>query len=293
MSASVAESNLTLRYPELGTGPVPTDIYWRPEFYQRELAAIYRRAWLCIGRVEQINAVGDFFIKDIPTFNLGILVVRSRDNRVRAFHNVCQHRGNHIELQRAGNCKRFTCPFHGWTYDLEGKLAGVPDSEAFYNLERSTLGLPPVNLDIWEGFIFINLAATPEQSLREILGQQGEDLVGYPFHKGTEVFEYEGTIKTNWKCMVDSFVETYPVPILHKQSVTDTLAGPDNPFGRLIDVRLKGLHRTSSVVGNLGYQPNPVQGLAFANAPGPSITSGSTDETTVLPRGLNETRAPN
>ena len=93
--------------------------------------------------------------------------------------------------------------------------------------------------------------------------------------------------------MVDSFCETYHVPFLHKRSVSDTLSGPDNPFGRLIDVRLKGPHRTSSVVGNLAYQPRPVQGLAFQYAPGPSVTSGSVDAKTVLPRGLNQTRAPN
>ncbi|MFT4561937.1 MAG: Rieske 2Fe-2S family protein [Gammaproteobacteria bacterium] len=293
MSAAVADANLTLRYPDMGTGPVPTDIYWRPEFYSREIDAIYRRAWLCIGRVEQIVGVGDFFIKKIPTFKLGILVVRGKDQQVRAFHNVCQHRGNHIELKSSGNCTRFTCPFHGWTYDLAGKLAGVPDSDAFYDLDRSSLALPIVNLDIWEGFIFVNLADTPSQSLADFLGEQGRDLVGYPFDKGTAVFEYEGKINTNWKCMVDSFVETYHVPVLHRDSITDTLAGPDNPFGRLIDVRIKGPHRTASVVGNLSYQPNPVQGLAFQNAPGPSITSGATDEATFLPKGLNQTRAPN
>ena len=294
MSAAVNQADdLTLRYPELGTGPVPTDIYWQPEFYSREIEAIFRRSWLCIGRVEQVKKMGDFFVKQLPTFRQGILVVRGKDNKVRAFHNVCQHRGNHIELASSGNCHRFKCPFHGWIYDLAGNLAGVPDSGAFYDLDRSELALPPVTLDIWEGFIFINLADSPSQTLVEFLGEQAADLVGYPFDQGTAVFEYEGKINTNWKCMVDSFVETYHVPVLHQHSVTDTLAGPDNPFGRLIDIRLKGPHRTASVVGNLDYQPNPVQGLAFQNAPGPSITSGTTDESTTLPKGLNQTRAPN
>lgn len=93
--------------------------------------------------------------------------------------------------------------------------------------------------------------------------------------------------------MIDSFCETYHVPILHKRSIIDTLAGPDNPFGRVLDVRFKAPHRTISVVGNMAYQPNPVQGLAFQYAPGPSITSGSVDEKTTLPKGLNETRAEN
>ena len=293
MATPTGEANLTLRHPELGTGPVPTDIYWRPDFYERELDAIFRRVWLWLGRVEQIPAPGDFFVKHIPTFDRAILVVRGRDGKIRAFYNSCRHRGNHIELRDSGRCKVFTCPFHGWSYNLEGELTGVPDGAAFYDLDRRTKGLLPVTLDEWEGFLFAHLEAEPEQSLVEFLGEQGRDLVGYPFHRGTVHFEYEGVVQTNWKCMVDSFCETYHVPVLHKRSVVDTLAGPDNPYGRLIDVRLKGPHRTTSVVGNPAYQPNPVQGLAFRYAPGPSITSGDVDEATRLPKGLNQTRAPN
>lgn len=293
MAAQPTPADLTLRHPELGTGPVPTDIYYEPDFYERELKAIYRRVWLCMGRVEQLRKPGDFFVKEIPTFEMSILVVLGKDNKIRAFHNVCQHRGNHIELKRKGNCKVFRCPFHGWAYGLDGKLAGVPDAEAFYDLDRNSKRLPEVKLEVWEGFIFINLDDKPEQTLTEFLGEQGADLVGYPFSSGTQTFEYEGTVNCNWKCMVDSFCETYHVPALHQHSIVDTLAGPDNPFGRLIDIRLKGPHRTSSVVGNMQYQPNPVQGLAFQYAPGPSVTSGSVDEKTELPKGLNQTRADN
>ncbi len=293
MSAQPTPPELTLRHPELGTGPVPTDIYYQPDFYERELRAIYRRAWLCMGRIEQVRETGDFFVKEIPTFDMSILVVRGKDGTLRAFHNVCQHRGNHVELRRQGNCAAFRCPFHGWAYALDGSLAGVPDAEAFYDLDRASKGLPQLALDTWEGFIFINLTEQPDMSLEEFLGEQGRDLVGYPFERGTQYFEYEGTVRCNWKCMVDSFCETYHVPVLHKQSVSETLAGPDNPFGRLIDVRLKGPHRTSSVVGNTRYRPNPVQGLAFQFAPGPSVTSGSVDENAVLPPGLNQTRAEN
>ena len=286
-------ANLTLRHPELGTGPVPTDIYWQPEFYAREMVAIFKRTWLCMGRIEQVAKVGDFFVKRIPTFILSVWVVRDKDHKLRAFHNVCQHRGNLVERRTSGNCQAFTCPFHAWTYSLDGKLTGVPDAEGFYGLDKAAKGLTPMALEIWEGFIFINLDATPAQTLTQFLGDQGADLAGYPFHRGTAVFEYEGVVQCNWKCMVDSFCETYHVPVLHRHSVKNTLASPENPHGRLIDIRLKGPHRTQSVWGNMSYQPNPVQALAFANAPGPSITSGTVDEGFVLPKGLNETRAPN
>ncbi len=289
----ITPPTLTLRYPELGTGPISTDAYWKPEFYAQELEAIFKRAWLCVGRVEQAAAVGDFFVKKLPTFDMSIIVARGKDGTLRAFHNMCQHRGNHVELRAQGHCVGFTCPFHGWTYGLDGKLVGVPDAQGFFDLDKSTLSLKQVALDIWEGFVFINLDPNPCQSLVEFLGTHGRDLEGYAFERGTAVFEYEGTINCNWKCMIDSFCETYHVPILHKHSIKDTLAGPDNPHGRLIDIRLKTPHRTMSVWGNMAYQPNPVQGLAFKYAPGPSITSGAVDENSVLPKGLNETRAPN
>ncbi|MGD9604201.1 MAG: aromatic ring-hydroxylating dioxygenase subunit alpha [Gammaproteobacteria bacterium] len=290
---SVTPATLTLRHPELGTGPVPTDAYWRPDFYARELDAIFRRAWLCVGRTEQAPEPGTFFTKKLPTFELSILVARGRDGKLRAFHNVCRHRGNHVELRAQGQCVGFTCPFHGWTYGLDGRLASVPDQEGFYAFDKAAHALTELPLDVWEGFVFVNLNPAPHLTLREFLGDHGRDLEGYAFDRGTAIFEYEGTINCNWKCMVDSFCETYHVPVLHRHSIKDTLAGPDNPHGRLIDIRLKGPHRTQSVWGNMAYQPNPVQGLAFRYAPGPSVTSGVVDETSVLPKGLNETRAPN
>lgn len=293
MAANPTPANLTLRHPDLGTGPIPTGPYWQPEFYERELEAIFKRAWLCVGRVERLKRSGDFFLKWLPTFEMSILVARGKDDRIRAFHNVCQHRGSQVELEECGNRERFQCPFHGWAYDLDGRLTGVPDIKAFYELDRSRKGLPAIATEVWEGFIFINLDPEPEMTLEAHLGQHGRDLVGYPFHRGTQNFEYEGVVHCNWKSMIDSFCETYHVPFLHKHSIIDTLAGPDNPFGRLIDVRLKGPHRTSSVVGNTAYQPKPVQGLAYANAPGPSVTSGGFDADATLPRGLNETRAEN
>lgn len=292
MSVDVTPPTLTLRHPELGTAPVPTDIYWRPEFYERELATIFRGAWLCMGRIEHVEMPGQFFTREIPTFGMSIIIARRRDGTIRAFHNVCQHRGHWVEVEKAGRRSVFRCSFHGWCYDLEGKLAAVPDEEAFYDLDRSKKGLIPVHLDVWEGFIFINLAETPPMSLSEFLGDHGRDLAGYPYERNSETFHYEGVINANWKCVVDSFSESYHLPVLHRRSIADTLATPANPFGRLIEVSLKGPHRSISLWGNKEFQPPPVQGLGYAYAAGPAITSGQMDETLVLPPGLNPTRAP-
>jgi Rieske 2Fe-2S family protein len=290
--SKVAETRFTLDYPELGTGPVPTDSYWKDAFYEREKAAIFQRAWLWVGRVEQLPNPGDFFLREIPTFEASILIVRGKDQKIRAFQNVCQHRGNHLALTDQGNCRVFTCPFHGWSYDLNGELAGVPDSGAFYDLDRSLLGLPKLSVDTWEGFIFVHFDSAPTESLEAFMGEQGDGLRGYPFEKGEAIFSYEGRIRTNWKCMVDSFTEAYHVPVLHKRSVRDSICGPHNPHGRLLDIALKGHHRKVSVAGNPGYEPRPVQGLAYRFSPGAAVTSGDGSGLSELPPGLNPTRDP-
>ena len=285
-------ARLTLDHPELGTGPVPTDVYWREEFYERELDAIFRRSWLWVGRVEQVASPGDYFLKEIPTFEASILVARGKDGRIRAFQNVCQHRGNHLVLKSSGKCRVFTCPFHGWSYDLEGKLSGVPDAGAFYDLDRESLRLPELAAEVWEGFIFIHFQSQPPESLEAFLGDHGRSLAGYPFEQGEAVFSYEGRIRTNWKCMVDSFTEAYHVPVLHKRSVRASICGPGNPNGRLLDITLSGHHRKVSVAGNPAYEPRPVQGLAYRFSPGAAVTSGDGRGLDELPVGLNPTRDP-
>lgn len=287
-----SKTALTLEHPELGTGPVSTEAYWREEFYAREREAIFRRCWLWAGRVEQVESTGDFFVKDIPTFEAKVIVVRGKDGEIRAFQNVCQHRGNHLELRDRGRCKIFTCPFHGWSYNLEGKLAGVPDAQAFFDLDRDALSLPQLAVDVWEGFIFIHFDPDPAETLASFLGEQGKGLSGYPYESGQAVFAHRGKINTNWKCMVDSFTEAYHVPVLHKRSVRDSICGPHNPHGRLLDIQLSGHHRKVSVAGNPSYQPRPVQGLAYRYAPGAAVTSGDGRGLSDLPPGLNPSRDP-
>lgn len=284
--------NLTARYPELDHGPVRTDIYWQPEIFDEEIERIFRPTWHCVGREEQIPQAGEFFVKELPTFELSVIVVRGHDGAVRAFLNACPHRGNQVELTSCGRRSAFTCKFHAWSYDLEGRLQSVPDEEGFPDLDKSAIGLTEFPCETWQGFIFVNLNKDPSDCLSDYLGEQGADLEGYPFGRGTARFQFAGEVGTNWKFLVDSFCETYHVPFLHRRTINSTMAGPDNPHGRVVDVRLKGDHRTTSVWGNRSYEPKTVQGMALTHTPGVSITSAGADAVE-LPRGLNQTRSPN
>ena len=115
-------------YPELGTGPVSYDDSISPEFYELEREAIFRRTWLNVGRVEQLPKVGSYFTKELDAAGTSIVVVRGSDDEVRAFHNICRHRGNKLvwsdypREETSGVCRQFTCKYHGWRYDLDGEL---------------------------------------------------------------------------------------------------------------------------------------------------------------------------
>jgi phenylpropionate dioxygenase-like ring-hydroxylating dioxygenase large terminal subunit len=290
-ATAVTRPNLTLDHPELGTGPIPTDIYYKPEIYQQELEAIFKRTWIWVGRVNEVRAPGQFFVRHIPTFGYSVLLCRGRDGVLRGFYNTCRHRGHVVERRECGSSTAFTCGFHGWTYDLAGALRGVPDASGFHGLVKPSLGLRPLPTEVWEDFIFVYLGDRPAQSLLEFLGEQGADLVGYPFDACEQRFAFAAEIAANWKCMVDSFCESYHLPILHRRGIGKTMAGPSNPTCRLVDVRLKGPHRTISLWANKQYQPSPVQALAYENAPGPAITSGRAESSFRLPKGLNQTRS--
>ena len=141
--------------------------------------------------------------------------------RYAAFHNICRHRGNKLvwndfpREETTGACRQFTCKYHGWRYDLDGALNFVQQEDEFFDLDKGDFGLVPVHCDVWEGFIFINLAKEPAQPLHEFLGPMITAVEGYPFDKMTERFFYRSVVNANWKLYMDAFQEFYHAPVLH------------------------------------------------------------------------------
>lgn len=281
---------LTAKYPEIGTEPADTRIYHDPEVYAKEIEAIFKRSWYMIGRVEQIPNAGDFFTYTLPTFRMDVLVCRDRDGGVTAFHNVCPHRGNTVELRGDGHCNGlFLCRFHGWSFDLKGNLARVRDAEGFFNLDTAQLGLRPVAMGIWEGFIFVSPVEAPAQSLEDYLGEQGRDTAGYPWGACTQSYQFETEVQANWKLVVDSPSEVYHIPVLHPNSAAPTMMASGNPMGRLLDVQLKGPHRTNSHYSVMA-ELKPVQRLAYFHAAAAQNVAQA-DRGYDLPVGINATRS--
>jgi phenylpropionate dioxygenase-like ring-hydroxylating dioxygenase large terminal subunit len=238
------------KYPHLGTGPLPAEVFTSADRFARERERIFKKVWLHVGRVEQLPHPGSYFTKDLAICNTSVIVVRGKDGAVRAFHNICSHRGNKIVWDNGGTCRMFTCKFHGWSYGLDGRLTFVPDEERFFGLQKETLGLTPVAVDVWEGFIFINVDPHPQETLQEYLGELGTELAGYPFGEFSATWRSWTTeVKSNWKVLKNAFQEAYHAPFLHHRSLPD-VASKTNPYLRALEMRLYPRHGCMSVEGN-------------------------------------------
>ena len=236
-----AEGSWTEHWPEISTAPVDYTDSVDPAFYELEREAIFKKTWLMVGRVEQLPRVGSYFTKELHVADTSVILVRGKDKEIRALYNICRHRGNKLVWndypgeEVSGTCRTFTCKYHAWRYELDGKLAFVQQEGEFFNLDKGQYGLKTVRCEVWQGFIFINLdpGAAP---LADFLGEMGKGLEGYPFHEMTEVFTYKAEVGANWKLFIDAFAEFYHAPILHmKQAVKDEA-------DRLAAVGFEGLH---------------------------------------------------
>ena len=209
----------------LSTAPVNYEDSISPEHYELEREAIFRQTWLNVGRVEQLPKPGSFFTKELDSAKTSVIIVRNKDGELRAYHNMCRHRGNKLvwtDFPREevdGTCRQFTCKYHGWRYDLDGKLTFVQQEEEFFGLDKEKFGLAQVSVDVWEGFIFVTFAENP-QPLREYMGRLGAGLEGYPFETMTQKHTYRAEIGANWKLFIDAFAEFYHAPVLHAKQAT-------------------------------------------------------------------------
>jgi phenylpropionate dioxygenase-like ring-hydroxylating dioxygenase large terminal subunit len=250
------EGSWTEHYPELGTAPVSYEDSISPELYERERKAVFKRAWLNVGRVEQLPRVGSYLTKELAVVSTSVIVVRGKDDTIRAFHNICRHRGNKLAWndfprdETQGVCRQFTCKYHGWRYDLDGELNFVQQETEFFDLDKSANGLLPVHCEVWAGFIFVNVAPEPEQSLTEFLGPMVTAMEGYPFDKLTSRFSYRTTVNANWKLFMDAFQEFYHAPIVHAGQSPDAYANAARQAGfEAPHYQIDGPHRLVSTSG--------------------------------------------
>ena len=258
--AKPAEGSWTQHYPELGTGLVSYEDSISPEFFELEREAIFKRVWLNVGRVEQLPRSGSYFTKELAVAKTSVVVVRDQDGEVRAFHNICRHRGNKLvwtdfpQQETSGTARQFTCKYHGWRYGLDGACTFVQQEGEFFDLDKADFGLVPVHCDVWAGFIFVNLDREPAcESLREFLGPMVGALEDYPFDAMTERYVLRSEAPTNWKILLDALQEQYHAPIVHGNARSDDFDAPMMVTGfEAPHYQIDGPHRMTTTPG---YQP--------------------------------------
>jgi len=288
-----AEGSWTEHYPELGTGTISFRDSVSPEFYELERDAIFKRAWLNVGRIEDLPRKGSYFTKEIAIARASIVIVRGMDDEVRAFHNICRHRGNKLvwddfpREESRGFCRQFTCKYHGWRYDLEGNCTFVQQEGEFFDLDKSDYGLAPVHCDVWNGFVFVNLDREPQQSLRDFLGPMITGLDDYPFEKMSERYDFEADNNSNWKIFADAFQEYYHVPALHPQQTPIAVRKP-NLGVECAHFQIEGPHRLTTTGGTRRWNlPQeymyPIEAATRSGLLGP----WDGPEIEPLPKGLN------
>jgi phenylpropionate dioxygenase-like ring-hydroxylating dioxygenase large terminal subunit len=296
------EGSWTEHYPELGTGPISYEDSISPEHYELERDAIFRRTWLNVGRIEQLPRTGSYFTKELDAARTSIVVVRGADGEVRAFHNICRHRGNKLVWddypmeETSGTCRQFTCKYHAWRYDLEGALTFVQQEGEFFDLDKADYGLAPIRTEVWEGFVFVNLDAEGTTSVRDYLGSLGTGLEGYPFGEMTQVFRYRSHVGSNWKLFIDAFAEFYHAPVLHaKQAVSEESRKLQAHGFEGLHYELDGPHGMVSSWGGMAPPKDldmvkPIERVLRSGLFGPWDRPDVVPEE--LPPGLNPARSP-
>jgi phenylpropionate dioxygenase-like ring-hydroxylating dioxygenase large terminal subunit len=233
-------------------------------------------------------------VREVEVCNASALITRDRDGRLRAFHNICTHRGNTLVRQASGNAPRFTCGYHAWTFSNEGELRGVTDASMFFDLDREKCGLRRIHLDTWQGFVFLNFADEPGQTLLESLGGMADKLDGAPFAKYSSFVSIEGVYDGNWKIALDAFHESYHLGYVHGISFGPNFSAGANPTGRMISAEFFGPHHAGSIWGNRDARPRPVEQTAFASAA--MLVAGNNQEEMIgensLPPTINPTGDP-
>lgn len=194
---------------------MPPSVYTSPEFLEREIETIFSKEWICVGRSSGLARAGDYL-----TYELGgqpVAVLRDKHGQLRAFSNVCLHRMSKL-LDGAGNKRVITCPYHGWTYALDGHLIGAPLMTRTPGFCKEDYVLPQIRCEEWLGWIYITLdkdrpgVASGLHALEDMIAQ-------YEMANYIECFRETHVWDTNWKVLAENFMESYHLPVCHAATV--------------------------------------------------------------------------
>jgi len=196
---------------------LPSAWYYDPEQYTRELEAIWYRDWICVGRQEDLARPGDYVLAEIG--NERLILTRDTLGRPRAFHNTCRHRGTVLCTTSRGHFanNRIVCPYHGWTYSLDGELLATPIRTEVEDFRREDYRLYEARVDSWGGFLFVNLSEAPAEPLCDFLGSEARNVAPWPLADLVSVQRDRSTLACNWKVFWENYSECYHCARIHPE----------------------------------------------------------------------------
>jgi Rieske 2Fe-2S family protein len=203
----------TTEIPIHGARTLPRRYYVAPEILAEESERIFSRRWLCVGREDRIANAGDYFLQ--PVGNESIIVLRDQAGTMRAYYNVCRHRGTRLCEEITGRLSEtIQCPYHAWTYALDGRLLGAPSASEIEGFRKADYPLHPVAIQSWDGFLFINLARDPEPFALAYEALMGRfDRFNLKKLSVARTIEYD--VKANWKLLFQNYSECYHCGPVH------------------------------------------------------------------------------
>ncbi|MDJ0777537.1 MAG: aromatic ring-hydroxylating dioxygenase subunit alpha [Gammaproteobacteria bacterium] len=270
---------------------LPGSFYTDPEWLRIEREELFARDWCCVGRVDEIAQPGDYFTID----HVGepVLVVHGRDGVIRALANVCRHRGTPV-ASGSGNTRKFLCPYHHWAYDTSGQLLNAPHLDTHEQFDRAGCSLPSLACETWRGFIFVSLQADPDD-LRAGLEPLDAVIGNYHLEDMVTRYQAEEVWETNWKCLLENFMEGYHLTPLHRHTLhkvnPSRLCSHLRPGPRHFGYRVGFTERvTGERIGHADLRDDEFdQCVMFAVPPGLAVGVGS-DYSSYLclrPRGVD------
>ena len=215
-ASEISDSDVSAaRNPVSSARHVPGSMYTSPEIFAREKDELFMRDWLCVGRGEEVANAGDFVT--LRAMGEPLVVARDKGGRLNAFANVCAHRGVEVATGE-GNTEEFSCPYHGWLYDLTGKLVGAPYMKEAEGFDPANCRLKPLAIEEWAGWIFVNLDESPKPFVETIAPfeaafapiRQAELKIAYRF---------DIELECNWKFIYENLLDTYHVGVLHSSTI--------------------------------------------------------------------------
>lgn len=194
---------------------MPPSVYKSPEFLERELRDIFARDWVCVGRASALAKPGDYIAYELA--GQPIFVIRDADGTLRAMSNVCLHRMS-ILLEGTGTKRAIVCPYHGWSYNLDGTLRGAPAMVLNRGFGKECYRLPQIRCEDWLGWIMVTLNPDSPSVASQLAEVQG--LIGdYEMQNYVESFRETHVWDTNWKILAENFMESYHLPVCHAGTI--------------------------------------------------------------------------